>query len=75
MKKALRLIELQRLLKDRPRSTADLARVFGCSTRVIQRDLADLRELPGLTVEQDAAGRWRVEGEVDTRMALHGTPD
>ena len=72
MKKSLRLIELQRLLKDRARSTGDLAVAFGCSPRVIQRDLADLRHMPGLAVSQDAAGRWRVEGEVDTTALRDG---
>ena len=62
MKKSVRLLELQRLLRDRPRTVAELARVLGCSTYTIGRDLADLREWPGLAVEQDAAGRWRIGG-------------
>ena len=64
MKKSVRLLELQRLLKDRPRTVAELARALGCSTYTIGRDIADLRGWPGLTIYQDDMGRWRIGGRV-----------
>jgi predicted DNA-binding transcriptional regulator YafY len=61
VKKSVRLLELLRLSRDRPRTTRDLAASLECSTRTIDRDLIDLRGL-GLTVEEDGAGRWHVDG-------------
>jgi predicted DNA-binding transcriptional regulator YafY len=63
LKKSVRLLELLRLSRDRPRTTRGLAVSLECSTRTIVRDLADLRGL-GLTVGQDALGRWHVDGEL-----------
>jgi len=56
-KKSIRLLELERLLELRPRSTAELAERLGISQRTIQRDLEDLRKLHG-TVQVDAQGRY-----------------
>ena len=72
VRRCVRLIEMQRLLKDRPRSIGELAERCECSTRTVARDLAELQELPGLVIEQDGAGRWRLEGRLDTTTLRDG---
>ncbi len=51
--KALRLRELEQLLKLRPRRVVELAGHFGVSRRTIERDLEDLRTIAD--VEEDGA--------------------
>ena len=46
MKRALRLIEIIRLLKDRPRTVGELAEHFEVTERTIYRDLGDLQGEP-----------------------------
>jgi len=70
VRKCMRLIELRRLLGERPRTVGELGTALGCSTRTIARDLAELRALPGLTVDQDHLGRWRAMGDLDTAAVV-----
>ncbi len=59
MKKSLRLIELQALLRDRPRTIPELAERFGVSKVTVWRDLQDLQGEPiWAPLVKDACGRW-----------------
>lgn len=46
MKRALRLMEMVELLRDRPRTVEELAERFGVTERTIRRDLDELRSEP-----------------------------
>lgn len=83
--KAFRLFELQRLLREKPRTAAELAAHFGVARRSVQRDLRALQEA-GYGLEQrgaayalarPAGGLNAVEAlavHTATRLLYHHTP-
>ncbi|MBC7235022.1 MAG: HTH domain-containing protein [Chloroflexi bacterium] len=59
--RAVRLIEMMRLLRDRPLSSAELAERFGVSQRMVQYDLMDLQSWPMyVPLARDLQGRWYI---------------
>ena len=59
--RAVRLIEMIRLLRDRPLSSVDLAERFGVSQRTVQYDLMALQSWPMyVPLYRDDAGRWSI---------------
>ncbi|MBM3708759.1 MAG: HTH domain-containing protein [Actinobacteria bacterium] len=66
MARAIRLLQILRLLKDRPHSVAELAAACGVSERTARRDLLDLQGEPiyaPLLRREERTTRWRFLGD------------
>ena len=63
--RAVRLLQLIRLLRDRWYSVAELADALSVSPRTVRRDLLDMQDEPLRLPLCEARGRWRMMRTAD----------
>jgi len=63
-RRAARFLQIVRLLRDRPRTAADLAELCGVTVRTIRRDLLELQMEPlRVPLVKLARGQWGLMDE------------